>query len=59
MWKQVEDAMELNGCYRMKVDSEAFAVPILTASAFIIYDVTAVRIWIINALKLTFFYGNH
>ena len=27
--------MELNNCYRTKVDSETFAIPILTASAFI------------------------
>ena len=34
-----------------KVDSKAFAIPILTASAFIIY---AVRIGIANALESTF-----
>ena len=28
VWKQVEDGMELNGCYRMKVNSKAFAIPV-------------------------------
>ena len=41
LYKQVKDQkyrnkMKLNDCYRTKVDSEAFAIPILTASAFII-----------------------
>ena len=26
--------MELNGCYRTKVNSKAFSIPILAASAF-------------------------
>ena len=35
--------MELNGCYRRKVNSKAFAIPILTANL-------AVRIGIVNDL---------
>ena len=31
VWKQ---GMKLNGCYRRKVNSKAFAIPKLTASAF-------------------------
>ena len=46
--------MELNGCYRMKVDSKAFTNFILTTSAFTMFDVIAVRIGIANALELTF-----
>ena len=48
--------MEVNGCYRMKINSEALAILILTAFAFIMFDIIAVRInkdskW----LELTFF----
>ena len=46
--------MKLNGCYRMKVNSKAFAIPIMTAFAFIMVDTVAVRIRITNALELTF-----
>ena len=46
--------MELNGHYRMKVNSKAFAIPILTASAFTMIDTIAVRIGIAFALELTF-----
>ena len=38
--------MELNDCYTRKVNSKAFAIPILTARLF--------RIGIANALELTF-----
>ena len=32
--------MELNGCYRTKINSKAFAIPILTASlhSFLTFD---------------------
>ena len=33
--KNHRNKMELNGCYRTKVNCKAFAIPILTASAFI------------------------
>ena len=46
--------MKLSSFYRIKVDSKAFAIPILTAFTFIIFDTIAVRIWIANALELTF-----
>ena len=42
--------MELNGCYRRKVNSKAFAIPILTA-----IKADAVRKGIANALELTCF----
>ena len=29
VWKKVED--KLKGCYRMEINSKAFAIPILTA----------------------------
>ena len=45
--------MELNGHYRMKVNSKAFAIPILTASVFVMIDTIAVRIGIASALELT------
>ena len=44
--------MELNGCYRTKVKSKAFAI--LTVFAFIMNDTVAVRIGIVSALELTF-----
>ena len=34
--KKYRNKMKPNDCYRTKVDSETFAIPILTASAFII-----------------------
>ena len=40
--------MEPNGCYRMKFNPKAFAIPILTASAFKIFGVTEVRIGIVD-----------
>ena len=43
--------MELNGCYRAKVNSKASAIPIVTASA--LYNL-AVRIGIANVLKFIF-----
>ena len=46
--KQAEDGMQLNGWYGMKVNSKAFAIFNLTASAFIMFDMTAVRIGIAN-----------
>ena len=46
--------MELNGCYRMTVNSKAFAIPILTEFAFIMIDTIAVKIRKANALELTF-----
>ena len=46
--------MELNGCYRTKVHYKTFAIPILTAPAFIMFDMLAARIGIANALELTF-----
>ena len=54
VWKQVEDGVELNLCYRIKVNSRPFVIPILTASTFIMFDTIAVRIGIANALELTF-----
>ena len=54
VWKQGEDGIKLNGCYRIKVNSKAFTIPIQTASAFIMFDRIAVRIRIIKALELTF-----
>ena len=46
--------MELNGCYRMTVNSKAFAIPILTEFVFIMIDTIAVKIRKVNALELTF-----
>ena len=43
--------MKLNYCYRTKVDSKAFAIPILTAR---LIKADAVRIGIANALESTF-----
>ena len=43
-WKQVENGMELNGCYRMKVSPKAIAIPILTAMVLNIIKEDAVRI---------------
>ena len=31
VWKKVEDAAQGQGCYRMEINSKAFAIPILTA----------------------------
>ena len=42
---QKQDGTQSYGCYRRKVNSKAFAIPILTI---------AVRIGIANALELTF-----
>ena len=50
----VDDGTELNSCYRAKVNSKAFAIPILTASAFIMFYMIAVRIRIANALEIKF-----
>ena len=36
--------MEPNGCYRIEFNSKAFAIPILTASAFKTFGITEVRI---------------
>ena len=48
--------MKLNGCYRTKVNSKAFAIPNLTA--FFLYQTNdkadAVRIETENTLELTF-----
>ena len=47
--------MELNGCYRMTVNSKTFAIPLLIAFAFIMVDIiTSIRIGIASALELTF-----
>ena len=48
--KKYRNKMKLNDCYRTKVDSETFAISILTASAFML----AVRIGIANASESTF-----
>ena len=47
-WRRV------NSCFRAKINSKAFAIPILTAFAFIMIDMMAVRIGIANALELAF-----
>ena len=44
----------VNSCFRAKVNSKAFAIPILTAFAFIMIDMMAVRIMVANALELAF-----
>ena len=49
VWKQVE--VQLKGCYRMKINSKAFAIPILTASSLYVVDNITVRIGIPNALE--------
>ena len=41
--------MEPNGCYRMKFNPKAFAIPILTTSAFKNFGITEVRIGIADA----------
>ena len=33
VWKQVYFKIQLKGCYRMEINSKAFAIPILTASS--------------------------
>ena len=43
--------MKLNGCFRTKVNSKAFTIPILTVFAFVMFDIIAVRIRIANALN--------
>ena len=43
--------MKLNGCYRTIVNSKAFTILILTVFAFVMFDTTAVRIQIANALN--------
>ena len=43
--------MELNGCCRT---TKGFAIPILAAYAFIMFDTIAVRTGIANFLELTF-----
>ena len=53
VWKQIEDGMELNGCYRTKVNSKAFAIPTLIAIISNIIKVDAVRIVIANIIELT------
>ena len=50
----VDDGTELNSCYRAKVNSKAFAIPILTASAFIMFYIIAVRKRIANPLGINF-----
>ena len=35
---QKQDGTQSYGCYRRKVNSKAFAIPILTTSAFVIYS---------------------
>ena len=48
-WKHIEDRMEFNGCYRMKVSSKAFAIHnILTAMVSNIIKENAVRKRIAN-----------
>ena len=46
--------MEVNSCYRTKVNPKAFAIPILTAIVSIIIKANAVRIGIANALESLF-----
>ena len=46
--------MELNSYYMMKVNLKAFAIPILTTFAFIMFYMIAIIIGIANALELTF-----
>ena len=54
-----QDGTQSYDCYRRKINSKAFAIPILTASAYNIIIDVAVRIGIANVLELTFFYNNH
>ena len=49
---QKQDRTQSCGYYKSKVNSKAFAIPILTVPAFTI--IIAVRIGIANALELTF-----
>ena len=53
VWKQTEDRMELNDCYRTKVNSKAFAIPTLIAIVSDIIKADAVRIVVANILELT------
>ena len=46
--------MELNGYRRIKVNSKAFAIPIVTAFISNIIKADAVRIGIANGLELTY-----
>ena len=46
----MENGIELNGCHRTKVNSKAFAIPILTANISNIIKAGAVRIGIANVL---------
>ena len=43
--------IQLKGCYRMEINSKAFAIRILTASYIVNYKLDAVRIGIANALE--------
>ena len=47
-------ALHQNNTDALPLNSKAFAIPILTAFAFIMIDTIAVRIGIANALELTF-----
>ena len=51
VWKQVYFKIQLKGCYRMEINSKAFAIPILTAIIIVNYKLDAVRIGIANALE--------
>ena len=46
--------MELNSYWRKKVNSKAFAIPIVTAIVSNIVKADAVRIGIANGLELTY-----
>ena len=65
LWKQVEDQkygkkLSVVAIYRMKVNSKAFAIPILTAMIPNIIKADVVRIGIANTSQSTFvLYGNH
>ena len=50
--KKVKDGTQ--GLHTMKINSKAFAIPILTAIVSIIINAHAVRIRIANTLELTF-----
>ena len=43
--------MELDGYYKMEINSKAFVILILTVSALIMLDTVAVRIGIANILE--------
>ena len=45
--------MKFNGCYRTKVNSTIFGIPILTAYVFKIFDIIVVRMGIENTSDLT------